>query len=263
MKNKKLLTRFFLVAFAAVLISTITLTSGNQPLYQPRTFTAKYLSQDIKGAMQWLSILRCDPATGTIDPTMYLQARKMVELLQANSAKAIGLTWKELGPDNVGGRCRALLIDKDNPTIMYAGGVGGGLWRSTTSGTSWVKVSSISDNLAISCIAQGPNGEIYAGTGEGLSQPSGINFNTGQMGGGIYKSTDGINFSVLTATKPTLPITSSNPDWALINRVAVSPTTGYVFAATNTALKMSMDHGTDLEKCKENSRHTLHSFWRN
>jgi hypothetical protein len=34
--------------------------------------------------------------------------------------------WVELGPDNVGGRTRALLMDASNNQHFFAGGVGGG-----------------------------------------------------------------------------------------------------------------------------------------
>ncbi|MEI8201659.1 MAG: T9SS type A sorting domain-containing protein [Bacteroidota bacterium] len=253
MKNKKLLISITAIALVAVIVSGITLQTGKNKLYQPRSFATKLLSQNIKGAVQWLALLRNDPATGTVDPTLLFNARKLVDLMQANQTKTIGLDWEEMGPNNVGGRCRAILFDVNNPSIMYAGGVGGGLWRSTTSGTSWVKVVGISDNLAVTSIAQAPTGEIYVGTGEGLAQPSGINFNTGQVGGGIYKSTDGINYAVLPNAKPTLPITSGNINsinWALINRMAVSPVTGVIYAATTNALKMSSDGGTTWKSAK-------------
>ena len=132
MKNKKLLISIVSVAFVAIVISSINFQFGKKQLYQTRSFSSKLLSQNINGAVQWLSMLRCDPLTGTVDQTIFLQARKMVELMEANQEKALGLTWTELGPDNVGGRCRAILFDKNNPSIMYAGGVSGGLWRSTT-----------------------------------------------------------------------------------------------------------------------------------
>jgi hypothetical protein len=46
-------------------------------------------------------------------------------------------TWENLGPGNIGGRTRALLIDPTNPNVMYAGGVAGGVWKTTDGGLSW------------------------------------------------------------------------------------------------------------------------------
>jgi hypothetical protein len=40
------------------------------------------------------------------------------------------LAWQERGPNNVGGRTRALLVDPNDPTgeTVWAGSVSGGLW---------------------------------------------------------------------------------------------------------------------------------------
>src|SRR5262249_50339692 len=45
--------------------------------------------------------------------------------------------WIPLGPGNVGGRTRALLIHPTNPNTMYAGSVAGGVWKSTDGGATW------------------------------------------------------------------------------------------------------------------------------
>jgi len=47
----------------------------------------------------------------------------------ASTSGALG-TWQSLGPGNVGGRTRSLIIDPVNPDIMYAAAVAGGIWRS-------------------------------------------------------------------------------------------------------------------------------------
>ncbi len=47
------------------------------------------------------------------------------------------LVWSERGPNNVGGRTRALAGDVSNPNIIIAGGITGGIWRSANSGNSW------------------------------------------------------------------------------------------------------------------------------
>jgi len=45
-------------------------------------------------------------------------------------------TLYELGPNNTGGRTRALMVDRRNDNIILAGGISGGLWRSENGGTS-------------------------------------------------------------------------------------------------------------------------------
>lgn len=81
----------------------------------------------------------------------------------------LGLTWGEVGPNNVGNHTRAMAVDGDGN--VFAGSVGGGLWKSTNGGTTWFPVRdaatnvAIAENLAISSIAiDGSN--IYVGTGE-------------------------------------------------------------------------------------------------
>src|SRR6185295_16727738 len=53
--------------------------------------------------------------------------------------------WVSRGPVNVGGRTRSLLIDPTNPQRIFAGSVGGGLWRTTDGGSHW---SPVNDFLA-------------------------------------------------------------------------------------------------------------------
>ncbi|MDE0535579.1 hypothetical protein OU788_04920, partial [Tenacibaculum sp. L6] len=53
--------------------------------------------------------------------------------------------WVERGPDNVGGRTRALIFDPNDTTneTVFAGGVSGGLWKNTkisNSASRWVRV---------------------------------------------------------------------------------------------------------------------------
>ena len=115
-----------------------------------------------------------------------------------------GLQWHERGPNNVGGRTRALMFDMGDAANGYkrviAGGVGGGLWVTsdiTATPVQWTKINDFFDNIAISCIAQNPANplEIYAGTGEGF-------YNEDQIQGlGVWKSSDGgTTWTHLTST---------------------------------------------------------------
>lgn len=104
-----------------------------------------------------------------------------------------GLPWQERGPNNIGGRTRAIMFDPNDPTHkkVWAGGVTGGLWYNndiTNPGSSWTNVDDFWDNIAISCIAADPNNSNiwYVGTGESWGQSF-----SGQRGAGIWKTTDG------------------------------------------------------------------------
>lgn len=100
--------------------------------------------------------------------------------------------WVERGPNNVGGRTRAILFDPNDNTseTVFAGGVSGGLWKNTNisnADSQWVRVG-ISENLAVSCITVDPNNSqiFYLGTGESY-------VNGDVNGNGVWKSTDGGN----------------------------------------------------------------------
>ena len=71
------------------------------------------------------------------------ELRRLPDLNAAPGA-ALG-TWSNLGPANQGGRTRALLINPNNPNIMYAGGVAGGVWKSTDAGANWAPIDRPAD----------------------------------------------------------------------------------------------------------------------
>jgi len=145
-----------------------------------------------------------------------------------------GLTWVERGPDNIGGRCRAILPDQSDASgnTVLAGSVSGGLWRTTNflnATPTWTQISSVSANLAITTLAQDPSNTsiMYAGTGEGY-------FNLDAVRGlGIYKSTDGgMTWSLLSST--TTGGTNVN-DFNYVQKVAVY-TNGDVYASGISAI---------------------------
>lgn len=80
-----------------------------------------------------------------------------------------------LGPDNLAGRSRVVLVDKtaENGSVLYTGGVAGGLFKSENGGKSWFPIPCVIDgkeeNLPISCMIQLADGSLLIGTGEGLA----------------------------------------------------------------------------------------------
>jgi PKD repeat protein len=142
-------------------------------------------------------------------------------------------TWSWLGPGNVGGRTRTLVVAPSNSNIMYAGAAGGGVWKSTNAGTSWTPLTDFLASLAVSSLAMDPSNPnvLYAGTGEGF-------FNSDSLrGAGIFKTTDG------GATWTQLPA-SNNSNFYYVNRLAISPNNPQrVYAATRTGIFRSTDGG--------------------
>ncbi|MCK5908261.1 MAG: hypothetical protein KAG37_11740, partial [Flavobacteriales bacterium] len=100
------------------------------------------------------------------------------------------LSWEERGPNNIGGRTRAIMFDPNDGSHkkVFAGGVSGGLWYNndiTDSESSWNNINDFWTSLGVTCIAYDPNNSqvFYVGTGESSARST--------RGGGLWKSTDG------------------------------------------------------------------------
>jgi hypothetical protein len=93
--------------------------------------------------------------------------------------------WQPLGPGNIGGRTRSILIDPDDPDQIWIGSVGGGVWHSDDRGVTFKPVDDFMPNLAICCMVMDTTDKedvIYAGTGEGFYNDDAI------RGAGIFRS---------------------------------------------------------------------------
>jgi hypothetical protein len=146
-----------------------------------------------------------DPSLHVIPTERLLKAQQQVnDFLSRALFRTAGLSWTERGANNIGGRTRAILIDKNDPTgnTVFAGSVGGGIWKCTNFKSSnyiWTKVSDNTTNHSITALAQHPSNPMvmYAGTGEGFYNSDAI------KGGGVFKSVDGGNtWNVLPVTVP-------------------------------------------------------------
>jgi photosystem II stability/assembly factor-like uncharacterized protein len=97
-----------------------------------------------------------------------------------------GLHYREVGPWR-GGRVTAVTGVPSQPFTFYMGGVGGGVWKTTDAGHSWVNTTdgqiSVGSIGAVAVADADPN-IVYAGTGS-----SKIRSNV-SIGRGIYKSVD-------------------------------------------------------------------------
>lgn len=159
-----------------------------------------------------------NPETGRPTPEVLLPTLQALNNKRALSSRAMPGTsntaWVERGPNNVGGRTRALTWDPTDPTgkKVWAGGVTGGLWYNndiTNANSKWVQVSNIWSNITVSAMAWDPNspGTAYVGTGEGF----GTNASTSR-GFGVWKTTDsGKTWNQL----------SSTTNWNYINDIVV------------------------------------------
>lgn len=147
------------------------------------------------GAREYWETLHMNVNTGQVEQADYDAAKKIA--MKIPSAKN-AMSFNELGPDNIGGRTRAIEIDPTNESIVYAGSVSGGLFKSTNAGNNWSRVQGYDDNVPVTCISSiaiTTNGTIYVGAGFN-------DFSDGcQSCEGIYYSTDdGATFAQVSGT---------------------------------------------------------------
>lgn len=139
-----------------------------------------------------------------IFPKEFIDAQKEIELAKINPAYDNSLyQWNNIGPVGidmspdqtvshwgiVSGRVKGIAIHPSNPNIVYAGAGGGGIWKTTNGGQTWVDKSGSLNMITFGSIAIDPvNPEIvYAGTGEFIWTFTERFYS----GDGLYKSTNG------------------------------------------------------------------------
>jgi photosystem II stability/assembly factor-like uncharacterized protein len=106
---------------------------------------------------------------------------------QADTGPFAGLSYRQIGPAISGGRSTAVAGSNRDPALYYAGGAGGGVFKSTDGGASWIPVFDRQPAAPIGAIAVAPQDDrdVWVGTGE--SNPR----NTVESGLGVFHSTDG------------------------------------------------------------------------
>lgn len=232
-----------LFGIGLVLLSVVVLTNeGGKEYYTPRQ--TKAANDGMRGSAKWLHEIRANQVTGEIDPMAVINAQKQLAQNLAKSKKSassLNMNWTNMGPNNIGGRTRAFLIDNTNPDIMYIGSVSGGLFKSTNAGASWTPVNDMEENLAVVSLAQSSNGDIYYGTGEGQYYSNTGAGSSGILGAGIFKSTDGgATFTQLASTDPD----QAGFAWRAVGKLEVHPNRpNEVYAATFSGLRISTDGG--------------------
>ncbi|MDN5205714.1 GEVED domain-containing protein [Fulvivirgaceae bacterium BMA10] len=179
-----------------------------------------------------------DPSINEVPNRRTLKSFEAIKQQFAQSRAAIsGVNWEERGPNNVGGRTRALMFDPNdaNAQKVWAGSVAGGLWFNnniTSSSSQWQNIDDFWANLAISSLAYDPTNTqvFYAGTGEGFFNADAV------RGAGIWKSSNG-------GTSWTQLASTDNSNFHYVQKVVVL-SDGTVMAATRAGVYRSTNGGT-------------------
>ena len=147
--------------------------------------------------------------------------------------------WRFLGPGNIGGRTRVLVIHPDDPHVMYTGGVSGGIWKTTSAGAKWEPIGDDLANIAVNALAMDPRDSnvLYAGTGEGYFREEVRGTALPLRGDGIFVTRDG--GTTWTRVTPT-----GDADFQWVNDLVISPhDSARIYAATRTGVWRSLDSG--------------------
>ena len=202
----------------------------------------KYDRPDLAAEFEFLKTV--DPSLGYIPTERLIKARNYAKSLMSEKASIPNVTWQERGPNNVGGRTRALMFDPNDSQDkkVWAGSVSGGLWYNndiTVSASEWNSVDDFWANIAVTCITFDPNNTntFYVGTGEGWNWKM-------QRGAGIWKTTDGgQSWDQLIST--------NNSDFYYVQKIVIT-SSNRIIAATGEGLFISDNGGSNWAQKKIN-----------
>ncbi len=177
-------------------------------------------------------------------PMYSVAERRMLSPVESRAARDGGVStvvrgeWESLGPNQVGGRIRAIVIDPRKPEIMYVGGVSGGVWKTQKNGGVWHFVASELQNIAVNSMVMHPGKSktLLVGTGEGYFREDVRGTGLPLRGGGIFRTTDGgKDWSQLPGTE--------GEDFWFVNDLVYSADGQRIYAATRTGVHRSSDDG--------------------
>ncbi|MBL4709987.1 MAG: T9SS type A sorting domain-containing protein [Flavobacteriales bacterium] len=244
-KKITLFTAACLTAIAGVFL----LNDSSTERYFPRTTSAFDLAnQEANGAFEYLASIRNDRVTGIVSTQDVANAKRHASKMKKGN-KSLDVSWSFKGPDNVGGRTRAFMIDNADTNHLFAGGVAGGLWESNNAGQSWFPYDNSFSVVTISTIAQAPNGTIYVGTGSGFEGGNNKGKGSNFVGTGLYKLTGNGTYEQLVAPSESLDPNDTdslnyNLPWSTINEIAIDPNNSQrIWVAMNEGIQESTDGG--------------------
>lgn len=208
-----------------------------------------------KARWEYFHRLLRDPQTNQIPKGIRRKelayARGLPRVINAlKKANSTWFLWEEAGPVDVGGRTRALAVDVTNSNLIIAGGVSGGIWKSTDQGITWNLKNDPSQNLSVTSLAQdtraGFTNTWYYATGEFIANSANDRGATAfYQGSGIFKSTDsGESWQILPITINNDPTVWDSP-YNYVSRIVVHPVTGSIFVASHGVGVLRSDNGGD------------------
>jgi len=180
---------------------------------------------------------------GAIPDNALMRAKRQRDRLLERAGLGGGVTpasWTWVGPGNIGGRIRPVVIHPNDPQTIWVGSASGGIWKTTDAGQSWAPLDDFMASLSVSDLVLHPEdpNTLYAATGEGFFEIDPGTSNTAAVrGAGIFVSNDG------GVTWNQMPSTATS-DFHFVNRLVIHPTDPQIIlAATGTGIWRTTDGG--------------------
>ena len=216
--NKKIYLIGSLVLASVFAVGTIGFLDFNSIGGQ---YSKKQLSsmeeQSSDEALAWMKARYVDVSTGQ---PISSEKLALINSQISKMKKSKAIAFEPQGPDNIGGRTRAIQVDRTNNNRVWAGGVSGGIFVSNNEGNYWERVDSYMAAGAspfISSMTQTIDGTLFIASGSDQEFQ--------WDGNGVWYTTDfGQTWSVIPGTSSCTEIVSSDVD-------------NYVWLATPQGLK--------------------------
>ena len=215
-----------------------------------------------------------DPATGKIPDGIFEKEIAYAKNLPLKgsvynpAARLNGITvlnnYIPVGPNNVGGRTRALAYDLrfngSSNQVILAGSVSGGIMRSSDGGSTWNKVSPEEDTHSFTVIAQdsrpGFQDTWYAAGGEPYGNTT-SDIGSTYLGYGLWKSiNNGISWTKLALNNVTEldgtqvaagTLETFDQPFDYVHKIAINPANGDVYVAGHRRLLRSTDGAASFQ----------------
>ncbi len=128
----------------------------------------------------WLPALGEPPAKAEKGPATSVEGTLPADWVEQ-------MTWRCIGPANMGGRITAISVSPTDPSIFWAATASGGLIKTTNNGVTFVHQFDREATVSIGdvCVAPSNPDIVWVGTGENNPR------NSVSYGDGVYRSTDG------------------------------------------------------------------------
>ncbi|MFL5741754.1 MAG: T9SS type A sorting domain-containing protein [Flavisolibacter sp.] len=209
-----------------------------------------------------------DPATGKLPDNIFEKERRFAMQMPlrgaGNSRETLLNTYLPAGPNNMGGRTRAVAYDLryngSTNKVIIAGCVSGGIMRSIDGGNTWNLVTPQNDIHSFTTVTQDPRAGSqdtwYAAGGEPFGNSAGDNVGAPYMGYGIWKSTnDGATWTKLPFAFTDITGTTSSANtlegfdhpFDFVHRLSVNPVNGDLYVACHRRLIRSTDGGASFQ----------------